>query len=143
MSEEQKQEEQEELPKELKELIDKLPTKFGEPNANANPKHTTLDIINDEDFSYKVLYCVDLNQKDNEKISTMQIYNDIIPYYNVKKKLLDISLGTVKNKLYTTITFDEGFFVNINPKKGGSTPTQKRRPKRQKKTNNTIRMRTR
>ena len=132
----------EELPKELQEMIDKLPMKFGEPNANANPQHITLNIINDKDFSYKFLYCVDLNQKKDINSRIKQIMkDDITNYYYENKSNSD----NYSNNIKYTATFEEGFFVNTYniTKEGGSTSTQKRKPKRQRKSNNTIRMRTR
>jgi len=140
MSEEEEKSEfppPEKMPEELQEMIDKLPTKFGEPNAILPPKY---DIINDKDFSYKVLYCVDLNKTNPFK----KIYNDIVSYYNINISPLNIS-GTQPTTPNTyTATFEEGFVVNAKiDKKGGTIATQKRRPKRQRKSNNTIRMRTR
>ena len=140
--EEEKSEFPEALPEELQEMIDKLPMKFGEPNANANPQHITLNIINDKDFSYKFLYCVDLNQKKDINSHIKQIMkDDITNYYYENKSNSD----NYSNNIKYTATFEEGFFVNTYniTKEGGSTSTQKRKPKRQRKSNNTIRMRTR
>ena len=111
------------LPDELKEMIDKLPN-------TENQELAELD--------YKLLYCVKNNDKNSDEVKSAYNYliekNDNIH----ENKIENVVEKTSYNN--TNTTFDEGFIVNTKPiaKKGGSHPTQKRRPKRQRKSSHTI-----
>ena len=115
----------------LKEMEAKLPLKLGELDSSTNYP----DYIQDKEFCYKFLYCW-LNNPDNQKNEDVKaVYNSIIDAFE-KQATNSIILN---NK----ITFDVGFIINIEPTKGGGTPTQKRRPNKPNKRNHTIKDRVR
>ena len=124
--------------KKLTEMEAKLPPILGEFDDEEKLSHAKA--VADKEFCYKFLYCWLNNPINQTNESIKQVYNDIINSYNVTDKRFPSFKNLPLSMDDYNITFDVGFIINIitHVKKGGLTPTQKRRPNKSKKRNHTI-----
>ena len=108
---------------------------------DSDSKLVVYDQVKDKEFCYKFLYCW-LNNKDNQTNPTViEVYNNIVDSYDMSYDKIQESTSLSMTKKIN-ITFDVGFIINIEVlSEGGTTPTQKRRPKIQRKSNHTIKNR--
>jgi len=121
----------------LAEMEQKLPIIL----HDSDSKVVVYDQVKDKEFCYKFLYCW-LNNKDNQTNPTViEVYNNIVDSYDMSYDKIQESTSLSMTKKIN-ITFDVGFIINIEVlSEGGTTPTQKRRPKIQRKSNHTIKNR--
>jgi hypothetical protein len=121
----------------LAEMEQKLPIIL----HDSDSKLVVYDQVKDKEFCYKFLYCW-LNNKDNQTNPTViEVYNNIVDSYDMSYDKIQESTSLSMTKKIN-ITFDVGFIINIEVlSEGGTTPTQKRRPKIQRKSNHTIKNR--
>jgi hypothetical protein len=124
----------------LKEMEKKLPPKLVK-NENGDG-FVNYDKIVDKEFCYKFLYCY-LNNIDNQTDEIKSICRDIFNVYKIENGTMEDffkeDFSTYDKTIIRNITFEIGFIIHIEViSKGGSTPTQKRRPR---KSNHTIKNR--
>ena len=121
----------------LAEMNKKLPSKI---LGDYNDKVVLYDQVKDKEFCYKFLYCWLNNTVNQTKPNVIEVYNNIVDSYDMSYDKMQVSTSLSMTKKINT-TFDVGFIINIEVLSEGGTTTQKRRHKRQRKSNHTIKNR--
>jgi hypothetical protein len=125
----------------LQSMIDKLPPSLGEQTIKKEGSEGVNSAeyvvpLEDKEFCYKFLYSMK-NNPANKNPVTNKIYNNIIDYYGIGEPqvpLEDVDISNIK------IDFEDGLVISvvIAPTKGGTTTQKRRKYKRKKYTNYTI-----
>jgi hypothetical protein len=134
----------------LQSMIDKLPPSLGEQTIKKEGSEGVNSAeyvvpLEDKEFCYKFLYSMK-NNPANKNPRTNKIYNNIIDYYGIGEPqvpledLTNKKEGSKGNVVPLEIDFEDGLVISVvvAPTKGGTTTQKRRKYKRKKYTNYTI-----